>query len=277
MTTEQKTFDFTGVNAESNAQLIKNLEFNIALIEPKGHYHIDIPNELLESIAAIKQRLELYQGIRDYNDELQYDDSPRLIAYIIFKDATVLPIDSESSPEVADAEEVVWTIKNAISDGETHVKIGISTVNVNNVWQVQDEQTKERFTINEENDPQLIPISKETISDMSYQNLKETIDMMMDQLCQSEDDEDTVYSHEMLDHAIDELFQHFCNEACEHERTDNLLIDFISHFKLHDQFHQFLYELETQRENNDPYNVINEMYGDIDNFMKNHFLTKGGE
>jgi hypothetical protein len=275
MTIENKTFDFTGVNAESNAQLINELEFSIALITPKEGYHINIPNELVESIGKIKQRLNLYQDFMDVQKETKEEFSP-LIAFIINKDASVHVIDIESSGNVS-TEDIIKEINDAIFEEEALIKIGTSTINVNNVWQVEDGVTRGRFTINEDNNPHLTPISKETISDMHYKELKETIDLLTECNYNSDEIEDKDSLLELLDHAIDELDQRYCNEAYEHERTDRLLCDFISHFNLHDKFHQFLYGLEIQRENNDPYNVINEMYGDIDNFMKDHFLTKGGE
>jgi hypothetical protein len=277
MTNNQATkeLNFTGVNHESNKKLINELEFSIALITPKEGYHINIPNELVNSVAKIKQRLNLYQDFMDAKREPKEEINP-LIAFIINKDASVHVIDIESSGNVS-TEDIIKEIKDAIFEEETLIKIGTSTINVNNVWQVEDGVTRERFTINEDNNPHLTPISKETIPVMQYTELKETIDMLTEWNYNSDEIEDKDSLLELLDHAIDELDQRYCNEAYEHERVDRLLCDFINHFNLHDKFHQFLYELETQRENNDPYNVINEVYGDIDNFMKNHFLTKGGE
>ncbi|BCB03506.1 hypothetical protein [Bacillus sp. KH172YL63] len=50
------------VNHLSNQKLISNLEFSIADISPRGAYHLDIPDSLVESIAAIRERLESYQS-----------------------------------------------------------------------------------------------------------------------------------------------------------------------------------------------------------------------
>jgi hypothetical protein len=60
-----KVLNFNGVNHESNKQLINNLEFSIANIEPRGAYHINLPDDLVGNIASLKQRLELYQNFME--------------------------------------------------------------------------------------------------------------------------------------------------------------------------------------------------------------------
>jgi hypothetical protein len=57
------------VNQLSNKKLISNLEFSIAEISPRGAYHLDIPDSLVHSIAAIKERLESYQSQPDIHNQ----------------------------------------------------------------------------------------------------------------------------------------------------------------------------------------------------------------
>lgn len=52
------------------------------------------------------------------NQLVDIDTSPRLIGLIVHNDATAILIDSDSSPEILDAEEIAWLIRDAIESGE---------------------------------------------------------------------------------------------------------------------------------------------------------------
>ena len=117
---EQKTFNFTNVNAESNAQLIKDLELSIAKI---GH----IPNELVNSISAIKQRLELYQGFKDYQKEVGYLPEYRPLAKVVLKNGCFVTIDFLEEGHVH-IDDIVKCFENAFEECDTTIEFSSSCI-----------------------------------------------------------------------------------------------------------------------------------------------------
>lgn len=195
MTLEQKTFNFTGVSVESNKRLINNLEFSIAQITPNGYYHLNIPEQLVEDIAALKARLDLYQGFSDYQKE---------VGTYPAKDICELP---------------------------------------------EFDHTEEE------------------IEDMDYHKLEDITNSFIDALESKIGVEDRVY----LNILFDQLDAKFLNERYEKERLNNLLYAFLGEHKLYSIFEMMIEKLKKEQlDEKDEHGVIDELYGNLDEFMKDN-------
>jgi hypothetical protein len=340
-----KALNFTGVNHESNERLIKNLEFSIANIEPRGAYHINLLDDLVKNIARVKHRLELYQNFMErsresysipeyrpvakvvlknggfvtvdifregnaYIDDItgsiidafknfdeyvkfeecsiltkdidyvlfedkkvlnsaDYRQSP-LIAMIVMNDATAFPIDSVCSGEIT-TREIVDRINEGIATGKEFITIGGTKIFVNLIWYVRDDHTNEQFIINDDNDPEIPPISLDTIPKMHYKTLSDTIYNLIEYINNTdiEDEQETLTM--LLIGAIEELQQRYCDESYERERVENILNGFVMEHQLEDKFTIWLKVKKLEQDNpEDKYEVAKEIYGNIDEFMKNH-------
>lgn len=121
MTFEQKTFNFTGVDNESNNRLIKDLEMGIALIEPTQNLGINIPSDLKESITALKERLNLYQGFLDYQDEIGHLPEYKPTAKLYLKNGGYLTVDITEEGHVDIDDLKVW-VQGHFLDFEDYIK-----------------------------------------------------------------------------------------------------------------------------------------------------------
>ncbi|MBU9714454.1 hypothetical protein [Evansella tamaricis] len=194
----------------------------------------------------------------------------KAIAYITMDDATVYILDTYSSGQIK-FKEVCDLIESAIYIGRQFITIGGTRIDVNKVWSVRCPETDTTYLINEDNDPKIEPISKESIEKMEYRELSETINTLMDWSCNhiDEDDEEEGTIHELLDTAIDELKQKYCDEVYEKERLDHILFSFLSANGLFKLFEKHIEELK--QEQNDPedkFHVAEELYGDLNEFMR---------
>ncbi|MGD6896080.1 hypothetical protein [Bacillus infantis] len=264
MVIDQKTFNFTGVDKNSNERLIKDLEFAIALIEPKGAYGISIPGEVVDSIAAIKQRLELYQGFKDYQKEVSVETSPELLGFIVFKDATMIPIDSDSSPDISNATEIVWEIENAI---DQYAYVGISKINVSNVWKVLTPDMQDEKVINEDNDPQLVPISEESIKKMDDNELIDTFGTLIN-WTSDKGSEEMEGDASLLYDAFLELKSRYYDSQYDLQQVNNTFNTFIDEYELHHLFEKYIDELKELMSRN---GEVKDSFGDIDYFMKKYY------
>ncbi|WP_404443507.1 hypothetical protein LG307_14905 [Sutcliffiella horikoshii] len=246
----------------TNEQLIKNLEFSIASIKPNGHYHLNIPEELSKDIANIKARLREY--------ETKINPAPpknELVAMITMKDASCQVIDVHSSGNIT-AEEVSNAIIFALNKGIDSVKIGCTSIKVDDVWQVTDGMNKKSVVINPANDPHLIPISSENMTKFSDNALRDSINILLE-LIDNEDDEDIRGEYTSVTYdAVDELEERFLNARYEYERLDNILFSFMAENGLYQLFENHIEQLKVlQNDPNDKYEVADELYGDLDEFM----------
>ncbi|MED4354469.1 hypothetical protein P9265_19520 [Schinkia azotoformans] len=70
---------------------------------------------------------------------------------------------------------------------------------------------------------------------------------------------------------FDQFKEKFYEFQYELERTNNVLDGFVVKYKLEKLFEQYLLELEQEQQNpEDKYEITKEMYGDIDEFMRDH-------
>ncbi|MGG3925659.1 hypothetical protein ABET51_06630 [Metabacillus fastidiosus] len=269
--TNIQTLDFTGVSHDSNKKLLDELTFNIAMIRPKEGYHVDIPEELAGSIEDIKQRLELYERYMQSEKEYPKLKPYKPLAMVILKDATVVMVDIFETGN-SYTEDIVKEIKDAIDEGETHVQFDNNgSVAVNNVWKVEDFQTKELYIINEENDPKLEPLTIESIEKMDYNELDDTIADVTGWLLNSfdEDNKEQIFLMELLNEAVDQLDQQFLNERYEKERLENILSGFLQQTNLYKMFEEYVEDIKKlQKDPKDTYKVAEEIFGDLNSFMR---------
>jgi hypothetical protein len=266
------TINLTRVNHESNEILINDLMYAIAMIKPNGVYHIELPKELGENIAKIKQRLELYQDLIEVKNE-PLEENP-LIALIVLNDSSIRPIDIFSSGNIL-VEEICDMLFDAISKQEEFITIGGTKIEVNSVWKVIDGKTNKPTIINDENDPKIPPITSDSISKMHHNQLVETIHDLNHWMLESDDVGHQESLSELLSVGIDTLEERFLNERYEHERLDNILAGFISEYGIFKLFEMYLVEIKKQQQNpNDKYRVAEEMFGDMDEFMRGRSYLK---
>lgn len=171
------------------------------------------------------------------------------------------------------APEIVKAIENGLDNNLFEITIGAHKVPLNEVWMVEDWITKEKYIINDEN--KLPTLNAELMATMSDTKLKETMDDIREwiAMCDDEDELDVYYL--LLENAIDEFDQRYCNASYEAKRMSNILNSFVNENELNKQFENWI--LEKRKFQNSPmdkYNVIDELYGDLDE-LKHLFLWEG--
>lgn len=120
------------------------------------------------------------------------------------------------------------------------------------------------------------PLSEETIVRMSDNKLFDTIDFLQEQVNITEDDIDEKdYFDSLLTSAIDEAEERFYNYRWEAERLDHILFGFLQQYDLYEQFEQFVEQIKKdQKDPEDTYKVNEEIYGDMEEFIRGRQYLK---